>query len=77
MLEISLDVALKLIPIYGDDRSLDLQLYTDGLSSVLSNVKATEQNNYLKIAKIRLRGEIGAAVHRSEIGTWGQIKAFL
>lgn len=77
MAEISLDTALKLIPVYGDDRNLDLQAYIDGVSFVLSNVKTTEQNTYLKIAKIRLRGEIGAAVRRSEIDTWGELKDFL
>lgn len=77
MTEISLDTALKLIPIYGDERNLDLQAYIDGVSFVLTNVKPTEQNNYLKIAKIRLRGEIGAAVRRSELDTWNELKEFL
>lgn len=77
MSEITLDTALKLIPIYGDDKNLDLQAYIDGVNFVLSNVKSTEQDNYLRIAKIRLRGEIGAAVRRSEIDTWGDLKTFL
>lgn len=77
MSEITLDTALKLIPIYGDDRNSDLQAYIDGVNFVLSNVKSTEQDSYLQIAKIRLRGEIGAAVRRSEIDTWGSLKNFL
>lgn len=77
MTEISLDTALQLIPVYGDDRNSDLQAYIDGVSFVLSNVKPVEQNNYLKIAKIRLRGEIGAAVRRTELDTWNELKEFL
>lgn len=77
MSDISLDTALKLIPIYGDDRNLDLQSYIDGVSFVLSNVTATEHSNYLKIAKIRLRGEIGSVVRRSELDTWNELKEFL
>lgn len=77
MTEISLDTALKLIPVYGDDRNSDLQAYIDGVSFVLNNVKPAEQNSYLKIAKIRLRGEIGAAVRRSELDTWNSLKEFL
>lgn len=77
MTEISLDTALKLIPVYGDDRNSDLQAYIDGVSFVLTNVKPTEQSSYLKIAKIRLRGEIGAAVRRSELDTWNDLKEFL
>lgn len=77
MAEINFDTALKLIPVYGDDRNSDLQAYIDGVAFVLNHVKPAEQDNYLSIAKIRLRGEIGAAVRRSELDTWKDLKEFL
>lgn len=77
MTEMSLETALKLIPIYGDDRNLDLQSYIDGVGFVLSNVTIAEQSNYLKIAKLRLRGEVGAAVRRNDLNTWNELKEFL
>ena len=66
---IKLDTALQLIPEYGDDKNTDLQSYIDGINFVLQNVKTEEYNNYLHVAKIRLKGEIGAAVRRSDIET--------
>ena len=72
-----LDTALQLIPVYGDEKNVDLQAYIDGVSFVLQNVKPDEHNNYLQIAKIRLRGEIGAAVRRSDIEMWNELKVCL
>ena len=55
MTEISLDTALKLILVYGDERNPDLQAYIYGVNVVLCNVKPAHQENYLKIAKNKLR----------------------
>lgn len=74
---IKLDTALQLIPEYGDDKNTDLQSYIDGVNFVLQNAKTEEYNNYLHVAKIRLKGEIGAAVRRSDIETWNELKEFL
>ena len=72
---VKLDTALQLIPIYGDEKNVDLQAYIDGVSFVLQNVKPEEHNNYLQIAKIRLRGEIESTVCRSDIEkTWNELK---
>lgn len=62
---------------YSDNRNSDLQVYIDGLNFILNNVKSTEQYNYLKIANIRLRGEIRAAVSSSKLDTWNDLQDFL
>lgn len=77
MSHIKLETALQLIPVYGDDKNTDLQSYIDGVNFVLQNAKTEEHSNYLQIAKIRLRGEIGAAVRRTDLATWNELKEFL
>ncbi|KAG8250144.1 hypothetical protein J6590_107899, partial [Homalodisca vitripennis] len=55
----------------------DLNLYVETVTFVLKNGDASEQKQYLEIAKIRLRGDVAAAVRRNELGTWTELKKFL
>lgn len=71
------ETAVKLIPLYGDGRNDDLQAYLDAVSFVIENSDDSEKSKYLQIAKIRLRGDVGAAVRRSELDTWKELKTFL
>lgn len=71
------DTAVKLIPLYGDARNDDLQAYIDAVAFVIENCESTDKKKYLSIAKIRLRGEVGAAVRRNELNTWSELKQFL
>lgn len=71
------ETAVKLIPLYGDAKNDDLQAYIDAVSFVIDNCEASDKKKYLSIAKIRLRGEVGAAVRRNELVSWTDLKAFL
>lgn len=71
------ETAVKLIPLYGDGRNDDLQAYIDAVGFVTANCKDDEKKKYLEIAKIRLRGDVGAAVRRNALDTWKELKEFL
>ncbi|KAG8259200.1 hypothetical protein J6590_014671 [Homalodisca vitripennis] len=73
----NLETAVKLISLYGDSKNDDLNSYVDTVTFVLKNCEASEQKQYLEIAKIRLRGEVAAAVRRNELDTWTELKKFL
>lgn len=71
------ETAVKLIPLYGDGKNEDLQAYIDAVTFLIDNCDDRDKEKYLKIAKIRLRGEVGSAVRRNELDTWNELKKFL
>lgn len=71
------ETALNLIPLYGDSKNEDLSAYIEAVTFVFEHIKDDEKKKYLQIAKLRLRGEVGAAVRRNELATWKELREFL